>query len=102
MCIRDRQEGVRLGRKRRTDHADDDLVGYQTTGIHVALRLKSKVRAVLDLLTKQVAGGQMQQVQLLLQALSLGALAGTGGTEECEACYFKNPSYWRWMSCDSS
>ena len=44
----------------------------------------------------------MQKVQLLLQALSLGALAGTGGTKECEACYFKNPSYWRWMSCDSS
>lgn len=44
----------------------------------------------------------MQQTQLLLQALSLGAFAGTGGTEKCEACYFKNPSYWRWMSCDSS
>jgi len=36
-----------------------------------------------------------------LEAVGLSALAGAGRSEKDESSYFRNPSYWRIISCAS-
>ena len=61
----------------------------------------AEVGALGDGRAQQVAAGEVQQAVLLAEALGLGALAGPGRPEQDEAGYFRNPSYWRIMSCAS-
>ena len=58
------------------DDADDHLVGDQLAGVHVLLGLQAHRRAVLHGGPEDVASGDGGDVQLLVQDLSLGALAG--------------------------
>jgi hypothetical protein len=52
----------------------------------------TEVGALRDRGPQQVAGREVGQVQIGLQAIGLGALAGAGRTEEDQAGYRRNPS----------
>ena len=80
------------------DHPDDDGVGHQLAGVHVALGLAAEVGARGDRGAQQVAGGEVQELVLVTQALGLGALPGPGRAEEDQPGYFRNPSYERIIS----
>src|SRR6202023_4170444 len=73
------------------DHLHDDLVGHQLARIHVALCLFSELRALCDLSTQDVAGGDVRQPEVLAQALGLGALAGARRTEQDEVEVGQDP-----------
>jgi hypothetical protein len=61
----------------------------------------AEVGALGDRGPEEVAAREVQEAVLLAEALGLGALAGAGWPEQDEAGYFRNPSYWRIMSCAS-
>src|SRR3954468_14211374 len=66
------------------DHADDDLVRDEIAAVHVLLRLFPEVRALLDGLAQHVAGRDVREGEVLLEALGLGALARAGRAEQDE------------------
>ena len=57
------------------DDADDDLVGHQVAVVHVLLGLLAELGPVLDRLAQDVSGGDVGQLEVLLQALGLSSLA---------------------------
>ena len=60
------------------DDADDDLIGHQLASIHVLLGLQPGGRAVLHSRPQDVARRDGGDIQLFLDDVCLGALAGTG------------------------
>src|SRR4051794_7694814 len=74
------QEAVRgvLVAEAIEDHADDHVVGHELAAVHVPLGLAAQVRALLHRRAQDVAGGDVGQREVVLQALGLGALARTG------------------------
>ncbi len=67
---------------RSDDHADDDLVGDQLTGLHVALCLQPQLGPFGHLGAQHVAGGDVREGEVRPQTLGLGALAGPGRAEQ--------------------
>jgi hypothetical protein len=75
--------GVLLG-DAQSDHAEDHLVGHQLSGVHVLLRLLPHLGALRYLGPQHVAGGDVCEREVGLQALGLSTLAGTRRTEQDE------------------
>ena len=69
---------------RSRDHVDDQLVRHEVAGVHELLGLLSQLASVADGRAQDVAGGPVGQVEVLLEALALGALAGAGRAEKYE------------------
>ncbi len=86
------QEVVLARGQALADHPDDDGVGHQIPGVHVALGLEAQPGALGHRVAQQVAGGQVGQAKVGLEPIGLGALAGTGGPEKDQAGYRRNPS----------
>jgi hypothetical protein len=63
-------------------HRHDHVVGNEITGVHVALRLPAELRAVGDVLAQHVPRPDVRKLEVLPQALGLGAFTGTGRTEQ--------------------
>src|SRR5690606_31269398 len=71
---------IRLGNA-LFQHAEYDLVGYQTARIHHRLRLHAQRGTGLDRSAQQVAGGYVWNCQFLLQRGRLSTFARTGSAE---------------------
>ena len=78
------EEPVRLRvlRDRLLDQLHDDLVGDEAAGGDDALRLQAQLRLRRQLLAQQVAGGDVEEVELLDEGLRLRPLAGPGRAEQ--------------------
>ena len=68
-------------------NSNDHFVGHQLTGVHISLRLKANLSAVLYCFTENVSGGDGGNTQLFADDLSLGALARTGSTKKNDVHY---------------
>jgi hypothetical protein len=66
------------------DDADDDVVGDELAPVHVLLGLLPELGALRDGGPQHVPGRDVGQVEVLLQALGLGALPGPRGAEQDE------------------
>jgi hypothetical protein len=64
------------------DHADDHVVGNEVAGVHVLLGLAAELGPLVHRLAQDVPRREVRQVEVLGEALGLGALAGTGRTKE--------------------
>ncbi len=74
-------------------HLHDELVGNELAAVHVGARADPECGAILDMLSQDVAGGDLGDVVPLGQALGLRALPGTGWSEQHQAHgYFRKPS----------
>ena len=75
-----------------------DGVRHQLAGVHVPLRLAPQVAALRHGRPEQVAGGEVQQPELVAEPLGLRPLPGAGRAEQDQPGYFRNPSYERIIS----
>jgi hypothetical protein len=66
------------------DHADRDLVGHQVAGVHVLARLETELGPLADVGPEDVPGGDLRDREVGRDELCLGALAGTGRSDEYE------------------
>ena len=67
------------------DHAKDNVVGHQLTGVHGGLGAEAQRRSRGHGLAQQVAGGELDGAVLGHQALRLCALAGARRAEKNDA-----------------
>ena len=66
------------------DETDDDLVGNQLTGIHVAFGLEAQLGAFLDGGAESVTGGNGGNAVLCADVGCLGTLTGPGSAQKNE------------------
>ena len=64
------------------DHVADQVVRHQVAAVHVLLGLAPQLGAVLHGGAQDVAGRVVGQVEVVDQALCLGALAGAGRSQQ--------------------
>ena len=83
--------GVGLGQP-VLDHGDGDLVGDEVTGVHVGLGLPAQLGLPAHVGAEDVAGGDRRDAEPPGDDLRLGALARSGGAQQDDAHYFRNPS----------
>jgi hypothetical protein len=74
------------------DHPHDHLVGDELAGVHVALGLAAELGALGHLCTQHVAGGDVRQPEVFVQAIGLGALAGARRAKQDQVQFGHNPS----------
>ena len=97
------EEPVRLRvlRDRLLDQLHDDLVGDETAGGDDALRLQAQLRLRRQLLAQQVAGGDVEEVELLDEGLRLRPLAGPGRAEQRDVQHLGVPLSVVARACDT-
>jgi hypothetical protein len=73
-------------------HRHGDLVGDEVAGVHVDLRLLAELGLTADVGPEDVARRDRRNAEPTGDDLRLGALARSGGPQEDDAHYFRNPS----------
>ena len=73
-----------LGVEALADHVDHQLVRREVAAVHVLLDLLAQLASFADGGPQDVARGRVGQVEVLLEAFALGALAGAGRAEQHE------------------
>ena len=63
-------------------HRDDQIVGHEVAGVHVALRLLAELGPFLDVRAQHVAGRDERQLEVGPQAIGLRPLARAGRAEQ--------------------
>src|SRR5439155_5527198 len=79
------QVATARSRQRLHDHPGGDVVRHEIPNVHVRLRQPSQLRAVLDVRSEDLAGGDVLSPERLAEALRLRSLAGPGRPEEHDA-----------------
>ena len=97
-AVEEEPVGLRVLGDRLLDELDDDLVGDEAARGDDALGLQAQLRLRRQLLAQQVAGGDVEEVELLDEELRLRALAGAGRAEQRDVQHVRLPS----RSCRAS
>ena len=74
-----------LSASRSHDDADDDVIGHELAGVHVAGRLAAERGAGLVGVAQHLAGREMGDAEIVLQPLGLRPLSRAGRTKEHDA-----------------
>ena len=64
------------------DQVDDDVIRHQTTAVHNLFNLQAQLSAVLDSGAQHIPGGNLGNLELLTNKLSLSPLPCAGGTQQ--------------------
>src|SRR6185436_4569601 len=83
-AIEDEPVGRLLRGDPLADHADDHLVGYEISAVHVLLGRTPQLGPLTNRRPQDVASRPVRQLQVLLQPLSLRALTAAWRSEENE------------------
>ena len=62
--------------------SDDEVVGYESSGVHVGLRFESELGPVPDSLAQHVTGGQLGVSEVVAHLLCLSSLSAARRAEE--------------------
>jgi hypothetical protein len=83
--------GVGLGQP-VGDHGHRDRVGDEVTGVHVRLRLLAQLGLPAHVRAEDVTGRDRGDTEPAGDDLRLGSLARSGGAQQDDAHYRRNPS----------